>query len=95
MNQHWQTVGVFCLSALVTIIWLLLTLKLPTPAFYTSRVVRFEQAVSDWEAMYQALQQVRGIYEIAIVTEEQVAYLKVDKKELDEQGLRAILGAAA
>jgi hypothetical protein len=57
--------------------------------------VRFEQAVSDWEAMYQALQQVRGIYEIAIVTEEQVAYLKVDKKELDEQGLRAILGAAA
>lgn len=95
VNQHWQTVGVFCLSALVTIIWLLLTLKLPTPAFYTSRVVRFEQAVSDWEAMYQALQQVRGIYEIAIVTEEQVAYLKVDKKELDEQGLRAILGAAA
>jgi copper chaperone CopZ len=45
--------------------------------------------------MYEALQKVPGVYEVAIVAEEQVAYLKVDKKELDEQGLRAILGAAA
>ena len=57
--------------------------------------MRFTATVTDWESMYQALQKVRGIYEVAIVAEEQVAYLKVDKKELDEQGLRAILGAAA
>ncbi|MFZ1342083.1 MFS transporter [Thiothrix eikelboomii] len=95
VNQQWQAAGVFWLSAVVAATWLLITVKLPTPAFYTSRVVRFEHAVSDWETMYQALQKVRGIYEIAIVTEEQVAYLKVDKKELDEQGLRAILEAAA
>ena len=95
VNQQWQTAGVFWLSALVAGAWLVTTLKLPAPTFYTSRVVRFTGAVSDWEAMYQALQQVPGIYEVAIVAEEQVAYLKVDKKQLDEQGLRAILGAAA
>lgn len=95
VNQQWQAAGVFWLSALVAGAWLVTTLKLPAPTFYTSRVVRFTGAVSDWEAMYQALQQVPGIYEVAIVAEEQVAYLKVDKKQLDEQGLRAILEAAA
>lgn len=95
VNQHWHAAGVFGLSALVAIVWLLLTWKLPTPTFYTSRVVRFNSAIADWEAMYQTLQKLPGIYEVAIVTEEQVAYLKVDKKELDEQGLRAILGTAA
>ncbi len=86
VNQHWQAAGVFWFSALVAAIWLLLTLKLPAPSFYTSRVVRFTSPVTNWEAMYQALEKVRGIYEVAIVADEQVAYLKVDKKELDEQG---------
>lgn len=95
VNQHWQAEGVFWLSAWVAVVWLLMTLKLPTPSFYTSRVVRFDQKISDWESMYQALQKVRGIYEVAIVAEEQVAYLKINKKELDEQELRAILGVAA
>ncbi|HMT92971.1 MFS transporter [uncultured Thiothrix sp.] len=95
VNQQWHAAGVFWFSALVAAIWLIITPKLPAPSFYTSRVVRFTATVTDWESMYQALQKVRGIYEVAIVAEEQVAYLKVDKKELDEQGLRAILGAAA
>lgn len=95
VNQHWHYAGVFWFSALVAALWLLSTFKLPAPTFYTSRVVRFDQSVNDWDAMYTALQKVPGVYEVAIVAEEQVAYLKVDKKELDEQGLRAILGAAA
>ncbi|WP_298610573.1 MFS transporter [uncultured Thiothrix sp.] len=94
VNQQWHAAGVFWFSAVVAALWLAITLKLPTPSFYTSRVVRFTGTVADWAAIYQALQKVRGVYEVAIVAEEQVAYLKVDKKELDEQGLRAILGAA-
>ena len=95
INHHWHAAGLFWFSALVALIWLLLTLPLPAPSFYTSRVVRFTQPIQDWAQLYSKLQQVRGIYEVAIVKEEQVAYLKVDKKELDEQGLRAILGTPA
>ncbi|WP_020395053.1 MFS transporter [Thiolinea disciformis] len=95
VNTHWQALGVFLLSALVAGLWLLVSLRLPPPTFYTSRVIRLDGENQDWEQIYQQLKETPGVYEVEIVAKEQVAYLKVKKSELNEQALRAISGASA
>lgn len=95
INQHWHAMGLFLFSALVAAIWLAVTLRLPAPTFYTSRVIRLQGENLDWQKVYSSLSEVNGVYEVAIVAEEQVAYLKVNKAELNEDALRAISGASA
>jgi hypothetical protein len=58
--------------------------------------VRLEQ-ISEEEApgMAAKLLAVPGVAEAVVIAEERVAYLKVDRKHLDQQALRAISAAEA
>ncbi len=95
INQHWQVAGVFWFGAAVAGLWLLATLHLPAPSFYTSRVIRLEGNSPDWQQIHARLMAIPGVYEVAIVAQERLAYLKVNKAELDDDALRAFSGISA
>jgi MFS family permease len=89
VNHHWGTSGVFLFSAAVVAIWLGIALRLPTPSFYTSRLLRLREHVLLNPSQLEAdLLAVAGVKEVALAPDEQVAYLKVDKAQLDESALQ-------
>ncbi|MBU0656118.1 MAG: MFS transporter [Gammaproteobacteria bacterium] len=96
INHEWGATGVFTFSAVIVAVWLLLALQLPQPTFYTSRVLKLDPLLfSDKERLHSELLAVPGVKEVAVVVEECVAYLKIDRENIDEDALRAFSGASA
>ena len=96
VNHTYGTVGVFLFSALVVSLWLVLAWQLPQPTFYTSRLLKLDpKRLLSPQALQRELMQITGVKEVAVVVEEGVAYLKVDKATLDETGLSAFAPTSA
>ncbi|MEZ5452672.1 MAG: MFS transporter [Thiothrix sp.] len=96
VNNAWGATGVFVFSALVVGVWWLLALQLPQPKFYASQVLKLDPLLfADKARLHQDLLAIPGVKEVAVVAEECVAYLKVDKENLDQEALRAFSGVAA
>lgn len=95
IDQQFGTGGVFIFSALMAVLWLAVSFTLPRPQFYTSRIVQLNKQAQDWQEIHQRLLAIPGVREVSIVAQEHLAYLKVDKAELDDQALRAFSGTSA
>lgn len=96
INHAWGTTGVFAFSAVVVGLWLILALQLPQPTFYVSKVLKLDPLLfSDPERLQCELLAVTGVKEASISVDEGVAYLKIDKKTLDESALRAFSSPSA
>ncbi len=95
IQQQWPINGIFYFSVLMGLLWFLLAYHLPRPQFYSSRIIKLKQSNTDWQDLQQQLLAIHGIYEASIATQEGVAYLKVDKKQLDEHALRAFSQTSA
>jgi predicted MFS family arabinose efflux permease len=82
--------GLFAFTLAVAVIWLLVSLTMPDPTYYVSRLLNVGQ-IDDLEARWIAtrLQQVRGVVEAVVVADEGVAYLKVQPDTLDEVAMHA------
>jgi MFS family permease len=82
--------GLFAFTLAVAVIWLLVSLTMPNPTYYVSRLLNVGQ-IDDLEARWIAtrLQQVRGVVEAVVVADEGVAYLKVQPDTLDEVAMHA------
>ena len=88
VNHQWGVSGVFLFSALVVAIWLIIALRLPTPSFYTNRLLKLrDELLMNPQQLEQNLLSTAGVKEVALAPDEQVAYLKVDKSTLDENAL--------
>ena len=95
IDQHFGISGVFIFSAIMATAWLAMSFSLPTPQFYTSRVIKLSTGISDWQEIHRRLSAIPGVREVSIVAKEQLAYIKVDKAELDDDALRAFSGTSA
>ena len=78
----------------VAILWLLMSLGLKQPRYLSSLVLALPQAVQtdEWTSKLLAI---RGIEEVVVMPEQQVAYIKVDKRGIDDaarQDLTLLLG---
>lgn len=88
--QHWGNAGVFTLCASVAAIWLLITLGMENPRFLNSYLLNVGKLnVTQAALLVKQLNSVQGVAEAVVVAEDGVAYLKVDKKLLDESALYA------
>ena len=90
---HNTTMGWSILSA-IAIIWLLISFGLEQPRYLSSIVLRLpeDKQTDDWTSQLLAI---RGIEEVVVMSEHQVAYLKVDKQQIDDaarQHLTHLLG---
>ncbi len=89
-SQYGYT-GVFLLGAGVAWIWMFVALTLPKPNFYTSRILELaDKSLSNYDALELEISQIVGVKEVSIDSSEGVVYLKVDKKELDEDALLTV-----
>ncbi|PWQ94188.1 MFS transporter [Leucothrix arctica] len=88
--EHNSQSAVFLFGGCAALVWLVAAISLPKPHFYKSQLVKLSPLMlQDSQATTIALYEIKGIKEVAIAIEEGIAYLKVDKKELDETALVA------
>ena len=78
----------------VAIIWLLMSFGLAQPRYLSSMVFRLPEAkqTDEWTSQLLAI---HGIEEVVVMSEQQVAYIKVDKQQIDDaarQQLTHLLG---
>lgn len=68
---------------LLSIVWLIVAFTLKQPRYLSSIVVKLppSEKIDEWASILLAF---RGIEEVVIMPEKHVAYLKVDKKEIDQ-----------
>ena len=67
----------------VAIIWLLMSFGLAQPRYLSSMVFRLPEAkqTDEWTSQLLAI---HGIEEVVVMSEQQVAYIKVDKQQIDD-----------
>ena len=88
IQTQFSYTGVFLLGAIMSLVWILIALKLPKPDFYVLRRLKLTQPLpSDTHALMAEIAQVSGVKQVSISLEEAIAYLKVDKKTVDEAAL--------
>ena len=82
---------VFWFCAALVLAWFVAALGMRNPRPLTTRLLRVE-GVSEAgaEQLARRLREVRGVAEVIIVVEDAIAYLKVDRRALDTEALRAI-----
>ncbi|ENW88776.1 MULTISPECIES: MFS transporter [Acinetobacter] len=78
----------------VAIIWLLMSFGLAQPRYLSSMVFRLPEVkqTDEWTSQLLAI---HGIEEVVVMSEQQVAYIKVDKQQIDDtarQQLTHLLG---
>jgi len=71
----------------IAIIWLLISFGLAQPRYLSSIVLPLPQVqqVNEWTTQLLAI---RGIEEVVVMPDQQVAYIKVDKQSLDDAARR-------
>ena len=87
------SLGWSILSA-IAIIWLLMSFGLAQPRYLSSLVLRLPEIkqTDEWTSQLLAI---RGIEEVVVMSEQQVAFVKVDKQQVDDvsrQQLTHLLG---
>ena len=70
---------------IIAILWLLVSFGLKQPRYLSSMVFRLPENQKDQE-WSQTLLAIRGIEEVVIMAEQNVAYVKVEKQLLDDAG---------
>ncbi len=86
--------GVFAFATLAALVWLLGAWTMKNPRYLSSYLLHVG-VLDDAEARLLALRlnEVRGVAEAVVVAAEGVAYLKVDRRTLDEAALRKFTAA--
>jgi MFS family permease len=82
---------VFLLTGALAVVWLLAALSMQRPLQVKTRLRNIGPRAPPQAALLAApVSAVAGVVEAVVIAEDQVAYLKVNEKELDEKGLAAI-----
>lgn len=84
--------GVFALVLAAGLLWLAFFAGLRPPRMLSSRMVSVRVGdAADAQRLAHALERVTGVEEAAIFADEDLAVLRIDKRQLDEAGLDAAL----
>jgi len=95
LNQSHGAIGVFAFAGALALLWLLAAATMRRPSHLTTRVVRIgARSPADAERLSAQLRQVPGVAEALVLTEEGVAYLKVDSKIFDRARAESVAGTA-
>lgn len=80
--------GVFLFGGFIAWLWVFIALTLPTPRFYSTQVIKLlpDYLVNEEETKH-ALNETQGIMEVSLAFDQGVAYLKVDKQQLQDNAL--------
>ena len=83
--HHFGISGVLTLCAIITALWLFVTSMMAEPTYLVSKVYKINASIPDIKAKLEDLIANHvGIYDSTIYLDEEVLYIKVDKKEFKE-----------
>jgi len=93
-NQHGGSVGVFVLTTVLALAWLVAAATMAQPSYLTTRLLPIAgDRKGDPETLAARLRQVPGVAEAVIIADENLAYLKVDSRSFDVARAQALAGA--
>ena len=97
VHQQFGLTAVFEVGALVAVLWLVVGSGMRRPGRYSSRLVSLDSvhAGGDPGDLVDRLRGVPGVVEAVVVMDERVAYLKIDRDQLDDGALDAIVARPA
>lgn len=85
-HGHPADVYIFC--AVVAVVWLLAAVTMKQPAYVATRMIQLGDCDTVRASQIQAeLQALPGVAEVAVLSEDQTAYLKVDSAQFDEKNI--------
>ena len=91
LHGQWGTAAVFWFCGTLVAAWLLAARGMRNPAPLTTRLLRLDGVTeAGAKDLARRLRSVSGVSEVVIIVEDAVAYLKVDRRTLDGEALRAI-----
>ena len=93
VHGHAGTAAVFEFAGALALLWLVLAATMRAPSYFASRVVRLGAGVPDPASLAAALRALPGVADAVVVTEDGVAYLKVDSQLYDPETAAAVAGA--
>ncbi len=89
---HFGIHGVFLFCALVAIAWLSIALSMQRPPYLSTLILEAgPKSTQDPKLLNHQLRSIPGVTEVSIIAEENLIYLKVDKKIVDENELRKLI----
>ncbi|MCO6414206.1 MAG: MFS transporter [Thiogranum sp.] len=88
--------AVFLFCAAVALVWLVFAASMKNPRYLSTRLLKIGK-LSDEAArrLSQRITAVRGVAEVVVIAEDEVAYLKIDQHALDEEALNALAASEA
>lgn len=87
--QSYGHIGVLVVCGSATAVWWLLVMTMRQPRYVNSLVMElFPVVPTEVIRVHEQIASVSGVKEVTVIVEEQTAYLKVDKRHLDQQRLR-------
>ena len=90
--QHYGISGVFTFGAIIALLFLVVAISLPKPDYFKTQLVKLsDELLANIDTTTKQLLAINGVKQAAISAEEGVAYLKVDKLELDSMQLNTYL----
>jgi MFS family permease len=96
LHQAIGAEAVYLLGVAMALLWLFSVFGMRFPAGISSRLLHVEIADESAARTLEArLQSVPGVVEARVIVEDETAYLKVDRRRLDEAALGAIAAGAA
>ncbi len=88
LYQHYSIGAVFAFCTLLAVIWFILAATMQNPTHLSSHLLKVGQIDKEQaNNLTQCLMKVPGVAEVVIILEEEVAYMKVDRKVLDIDAL--------
>lgn len=92
LAHHWGLNAVFFGSAGLALVWWLVMWSMPAPPPLSSEVVALGDNHGDTlDNMMERLADVAGVEDVMVVPEERLAYLKVNRQQLDQDALTRLL----
>lgn len=96
LAQHANYGAVFAFSSGLGIAWFFIAISMQSPLQVKTLMFHVDMTSdAEADALAARLAKMRGVTEVAVSAQENVAYLKVSQKEWDEAGVLAALGQAA
>jgi len=93
-NQHGGSAGVFVLTTVLALAWLVAAATMAQPSYLTTRLLPIAgDRKGDPETLAARLRQVPGVAEAVIIADENLAYLKVDSRSFDAARAQALAAA--
>lgn len=87
--SYFQWIGVFIFCSIVALLWLALAITMQNPPYLSTVTIKLDKYLKyNLLSLKENLHTVPGVFEAAILDQENLIYIKIDKKIITEDKLR-------